>query len=216
MDAWRALLTRAIARLESAGVGDTQWMLGGGTLLMLRYRHRVSRDIDIFVNDVQYLSYLSPRLNDAADRPLNYSETANVLRLFYPEGEVDFLAVAPVIPSLGSEPLPIEGVGARAIIPAMSDTEIVAQKLFYRAWAFTGRDLYDFATIARCNPSVLDDKRLRRAIADRVETLKASVNAAACAEGYANIIEPRFDFDFDVAKKTLLDWSTSLEDKPRC
>ncbi|HYA80151.1 MAG TPA: nucleotidyl transferase AbiEii/AbiGii toxin family protein [Methylocystis sp.] len=208
-------MTRAIARLESAGVGDAEWMLGGGTLLMLRYRHRLSRDIDIFVNDVQYLSYLSPRLNETAGDPLSYSEAANVLRLFYPEGEVDFLAVAPVIPSLKPEPLPIEGFGARAAIPAMPDVEILAQKLFYRAWAFTGRDLYDFATIARCNPGALEDERLRRAVSSRTEMLKASVDAAACAEGYASIVEARLDFDFDEAKRSLLGWIASFEEKPR-
>ena len=32
---------------------------------MRRYRHRFSRDIDIFVSDPQYLGYLDPELNDA-------------------------------------------------------------------------------------------------------------------------------------------------------
>lgn len=43
MDAWRALLERAIVRLDLAGVGDAAWMLGGWTMLILRYLHRVSR-----------------------------------------------------------------------------------------------------------------------------------------------------------------------------
>lgn len=182
-------------------------MLGGGTLLMLRYGHRSSRDIDIFVHDVQYLSLLSPRLNDAADAPRRYSEAANALRLFYAEGEIDFLAVAPVIPAAKSEPFELEGLpGGRRAVPAMPDLEILAQKLFYRAWAFTGRDLFDFATIARRNPAALNDERLKRACADRREILRASVNAPACAESYAGIIEPRLELPFEQARETLLRW----------
>jgi hypothetical protein len=37
------------------------WTLGGGTVLMLRYAHRRSKDIDIFVPDPQYLGYVTPR-----------------------------------------------------------------------------------------------------------------------------------------------------------
>jgi hypothetical protein len=211
MDAWRTLLKRAILRLGAVGVED--WMLGGGTMLMLRYAHRLSRDIDIFINDVQYLSYLSPRLNETLDDPANYSETANVLRLFYAEGEIDFLAVAPVIPPLEPESFPLGDVEARNVIPAMPDIEIIAQKLFYRAWAFTGRDLYDFATVAHCNPTALNDMRLKRACSGRAETLKASLSLPACAEGYAGIVGPRFGFGFDFAKEALLSWIATFEDR---
>jgi len=211
MDAWRSLLNRAIARLEAVGVPNADWMLGGGTLLMLRYRHRSSRDIDVFVHDVHYLSFLSPRLSEAVDDPQRYSEAANALRLFYAEGAIDFLAVAPVIPALKAEPFPIDGLpGGRRAVPAMPDLEIVAQKLFYRAWAFTGRDLYDFATIARYNPVVLSDERLKRACADRRVILKASVDAPACAESYAAIVEPQLDLPFEHARETLLRWIEGL------
>jgi len=59
----------------------TAWSFGGGTVLMRRYRHRVSKDVDIFVPDPQYLGYLSPRLNDAADSLTSkYLETANSVK----------------------------------------------------------------------------------------------------------------------------------------
>ncbi|UBU61945.1 nucleotidyl transferase AbiEii/AbiGii toxin family protein [Acidithiobacillus ferrooxidans] len=32
-----------------------EWTIGGGTVLMFQYRHRLSRDIDIFITDAQYL-----------------------------------------------------------------------------------------------------------------------------------------------------------------
>ena len=34
---------------------------------MLRYQHRMSKDIDIFVPDPQYLGFVSPRLSDVAE-----------------------------------------------------------------------------------------------------------------------------------------------------
>lgn len=88
----------------------------------------------------------------------------------------------------------IDGVSARKVIPATPDVEIIAQKLFYRAWAFTGRDLYDFATIARYNSEVLNDARLKR----------------ACADRRASLAEPKFDFSFDVAKAALLKWMATF------
>ena len=47
----------------TAGVPEPPWTFGGGTVLMLNYAHRLSRDIDIFLGDPQYLGFLSPRLN---------------------------------------------------------------------------------------------------------------------------------------------------------
>ena len=42
---------------------------------MFRYGHRLSKDIDIFVPDPQYLGYVTPRLSDtAASLTENYTE----------------------------------------------------------------------------------------------------------------------------------------------
>jgi hypothetical protein len=58
------LLDRAIsglARIREAGQPVPDWTLGGGTALMIHARHRISKDIDAFVDDAQYLPFLSPR-----------------------------------------------------------------------------------------------------------------------------------------------------------
>jgi hypothetical protein len=50
--AWRALLPGACPHREirrHGGITDPFWTLGGGTVLMFRHRHRLSKDIDIFV-----------------------------------------------------------------------------------------------------------------------------------------------------------------------
>lgn len=50
------------------GTANPFWTFGGGTVLMLRYGHRVSKDIDIFVPNPQYLGYVNPRISDARGR----------------------------------------------------------------------------------------------------------------------------------------------------
>jgi hypothetical protein len=75
------------------GGHDPFWTLGGGNVLMLRYQHRRSKDIDIFVPDPQYLGYVSQRLSDVAEAvSTDYVETANSVKLIRPEGEIDFVA----------------------------------------------------------------------------------------------------------------------------
>lgn len=149
--AWEALLRHALRAIDSVGepvFARENWSFGGGTVLMRRYRHRFSRDIDIFVSDPQYLGYLDPELNDAvaALAPRHLKE-ANYLRLYFAEGDVDFIAAAPVT----RNPRTLETVLDR---PMQVDTsiEIVAKKIRYRAAELTARDIFDFALVAKKHP----------------------------------------------------------------
>jgi len=55
---------------------------------MLRARHRISRDIDAFIEDPQQLSFLSLRLaGEGLWACEAYEESSNHLRLIFPEGE---------------------------------------------------------------------------------------------------------------------------------
>ena len=59
---WRGLLTHALRLVDEIrvhGISDPFWMFRGGTVLMLRYQHRRSKDIGIFVPDPQYLALAS-------------------------------------------------------------------------------------------------------------------------------------------------------------
>lgn len=100
LDAWEILFRRALEIIDSVSASGTRfddWSFGGGTVLMRRYHHRLSKDVDIFAPDPQYLGYVSPRLNDTADSlASDYLETANSAKLFFPEGEIDFIAGAPL------------------------------------------------------------------------------------------------------------------------
>ena len=100
MEAWEPLFDRALAALESLSpaLPAPDWTMGGGTVLMFRYRHRLSHDVDIFLTDAQYLTALSPRLNDAvADLTERYREDSQHVKLIFPElGEVDFVVARDV------------------------------------------------------------------------------------------------------------------------
>ena len=66
---WRALWPRALnlmTHLERV-TNNPPWTFGGGTVFMLRFDHRFSEDIDIFVPDPQYLGYVNPRLGGPAE-----------------------------------------------------------------------------------------------------------------------------------------------------
>ena len=74
---------------------------------MLHTRHRLSKDIDAFITDPQYLPILSPRLGGEDIWSCEtYSEAANHLKLVYPEGEIDFIVAAPIT-GLASEAVTI-------------------------------------------------------------------------------------------------------------
>ena len=66
---WQPLLASALQILDAAavGLGSFPWSFGGGTVLMLKYRHRYSKDIDIFLRDPQFIGHVSPRLSPAAE-----------------------------------------------------------------------------------------------------------------------------------------------------
>jgi len=53
---WKDLFPHALSIIEDIkrpGTPDPFWTFGGGTVLMFRYQHRLSKDIDFFVPDPQ-------------------------------------------------------------------------------------------------------------------------------------------------------------------
>ena len=79
--------------ISNDGILIPRWSLGGGTVLMFYYGHRKSKDIDIFIPDPQFLGYVNPRTGGyAEDLTSNYSDGAEFVKLFFPEGEIDFVA----------------------------------------------------------------------------------------------------------------------------
>lgn len=157
---WSELLPHAlriIDEIKKHGTSDPFWTFGGGTVLMLRYQHRVSKDIDIFVPDPQYLGFVTPRLSDvAADVSLRYVEDQNsYVKLMRPEGEIDFVA-SPNLTKPGYEEWQILG----NMIRVETAVEIVAKKLWHRGDRAAARDLFDLSLVIEREPRELQSARL--------------------------------------------------------
>ncbi|MGV7215755.1 nucleotidyl transferase AbiEii/AbiGii toxin family protein [Bradyrhizobium sp. UFLA05-112] len=98
MSNWRQLPSRTIVGLEELkqqGQAVPEWILGGGTALMLHANHRLSKDIDAFIDDPQYLGVMSPRVTEVWNCQ-TWDEAAHYLKLIYAEGEIDFIVSAPL------------------------------------------------------------------------------------------------------------------------
>jgi len=143
---WKSLLMRAYALFDTIsndGILIPRWSLGGGTVLMFYYGHRKSKDIDIFIPDPQFLGYVNPRTGGhAEDLTSNYSDGSEFVKLFFPEGEIDFVAST----TLTSNPFSLHQVLDKNIL-LESPVEIVAKKLWHRGDRATPRDLLNFAIV---------------------------------------------------------------------
>jgi hypothetical protein len=149
---WKPLLSEALALLDDLkgrGFGTPDLVLGGGTVLMMRLHHRLSKDVDLFMHDAQWLTLLTPRLNDAAAaRVADYVEQANSLKLVLAGGDIDFIVAGAVT---GLKPREFLAVGGWSL-PLESSEEILAKKLYFRAGLFKPRDAFDLVAAHRADP----------------------------------------------------------------
>ncbi|OFZ98887.1 MAG: hypothetical protein A2Z64_12705, partial [Betaproteobacteria bacterium RIFCSPLOWO2_02_67_12] len=196
LKSWEALFAQALEILDSAqraGARTAGWSFGGGTALMRRHRHRISKDIDIFIPDPQLLAYLSPRLSAvAASLTSDYVEQGNFLKLFLPQGEIDFVVAG----SLTAAPVVTEWIGGRDVLVETS-AEIIAKKVWHRGAAFTARDVFDFALVAEREPGAI--RLVQHILAARREVLlhRLRGNAEALREDFAalDVLEFRPSFE---------------------
>jgi hypothetical protein len=194
--AWEILFRRALEIVDSVAASGTRfddWSFGGGTVLMRRYRHRISKDVDIFVPDPQYLGYVSPRLNDRAESLTSkYLETAISVKLFFPEGEIDFIASAP----LTKDPTVDETIFGRRV-RVETTAEIIAKKVWHRGREFTARDIFDLAIVATTQPGAIDS--IRPILRERREMIRARMAAGAKAlrTAFSGLDTLDFRPDFD-------------------
>jgi len=196
LNAWEALFERAMQIVDSAaasGLRFEDWSFGGGTVLMRRFRHRISKDVDIFVPDPQYLGYVSPRLNDVAEAlASSHLETAISVKLYFPEGEVDFIASAP----LSDSPTVIETVLGRRI-HVDTTAEIIAKKVWHRGRHFTARDLFDLALVAAKEPAAIE--RVSGILRERRDVIRKRIasDEKALRKTYGELDTLEFSPSFD-------------------
>lgn len=177
MARWLNLFRQAMAVIDAgtADAGPFEWTIGGGTMLWLRFRHRESRDIDIFLSDPQRLGVLSPRLNSQTEIMVNeqdgkYIEQSSFLKLAFSEGDIDFV-VAPHLTTPYAEAGEID----RRSVLIETPREILAKKLLYRADDFTARDLFDLAFLIEASEAKALIASDRRTYLPRVQIAIARV-----------------------------------------
>jgi hypothetical protein len=214
---WEGLLSTALVildDLEARGLGAPEIAMGGGTVLMMRMHHRLSKDIDLFLHDAQWLAHLTPRLNDrVAEMVRDYSEQANSVKLVLAQGDIDFVVAGSVTGVAPEEKLDFRG---RTIMLEATE-EILAKKLFYRAALLKPRDVFDLVAASIMFPAAA--KTAVEASAPRRAAQLRRLNALAASppDQLLRDIVPIGDFVKMVPRMIdlALAWIESAEDKRR-
>lgn len=119
-----------------------------------------------------YLGYLNPDLNDTAgSMTRDYAVEHNSLKLIFREGEIDFIASAP----LTSSPTEIEILFGREV-KVETSTEIIAKKVWHRGTQFKARDMFDLALVAEKEPDAL--REIQPVLRDRRQVVLAHIKHA--------------------------------------
>lgn len=115
---------------------------------MLQIDHRESFDVDIFLDDPQFLPFLNPQTQGYVldITPDGYqSDGSRALKIVFEDlGEIDFIC-APGLrenPTIAAE---VRGVSVRLETPA----EIIAKKIHYRGASMQPRDMFDIACVLK-------------------------------------------------------------------
>ncbi|WP_434716337.1 nucleotidyl transferase AbiEii/AbiGii toxin family protein [Paraburkholderia sp. A3RO-2L] len=158
---WEKLLTQALTLMDEVathGMSDPFFTFGGGTVLMLRHNHRLSKDIDLFVPSPQMLGYVSPRLSSVAEEICNgdYKESFNYVKLEANEGQIDVVASPNLLPDANAfETWQLFDRSVRVETAA----EIVSKKMYHRGDQGTARDLFDLSLVIEREPGELEVAR---------------------------------------------------------
>jgi len=175
---------------------------------MLRHRHRFTRGVDIFVPDARVLRHLPAQLRDKT-----HVEGPGFLRLYLPQGEIDFVASGRITTDAARP----ETILGREMLVETS-AEILARKIWHRAARFTAADLVDLAVVAKHDPAAL--ALLQPLLAARRAALldRLARQQLALREGFAalDLLEFRASFDecLELARRILGSPATSAE-QPR-
>lgn len=153
---WQGLFQQALKLVGEIrrGADDPFFTFGGGTVLMLRYGHRQSKDIDLFVPDPQSLGFVTPRLSDVAESLCagRYTEAHGFVKLFLEDGEIDVVASPNLLPKEHAyEEWELFG----SVVRVETAAEIVAKKIYHRGHEGKARDLFDLALVVEREPEAL-------------------------------------------------------------
>jgi hypothetical protein len=126
-----------------------EWTFGGGTSLAIDLGHRISYDIDAFVDSAKVIQALVPVSNETTKSicwnrhtgRADFQWPGHYLKLIVLDtGEIDFLSSAALVDD-PVVPFDFEGRTIKRERPA----EVIAKKIYYRGASFKARDVFDLA-----------------------------------------------------------------------
>lgn len=175
---WDDLLQKALVALDSLEGGAGAWTFGGGTALAQILDHRISYDVDIFLDSSAALKNLAPNTNPVTKSLCDsWQWPGKYLKLILRDvGEIDFLNA----PSYIDNPTYELTFGGRSIAAERS-AEIATKKLVYRASTYTPRDVFDLAAIHVHDRSALGEIARCPAITEHV--VSSALNRLNLAKG---------------------------------
>ena len=158
-------MEKALIALDSVEGGAGSWTFGGGTALARILDHRISYDVDIFLDSSTVLKKLAPNTNPVSKSICDtWQWPGKYLKLILRDvGEIDFLNA----PSYIDNPTYDLKIGQRTVAAERS-AEIATKKLVYRASTYAARDAFDLAAIHLHEHSALEEIARSPAITHRV------------------------------------------------
>jgi hypothetical protein len=157
---WHDLMGLTLEAIDSVSAhGEVIWTFGGGTALAIDVAHRISYDVDIFLDSAAVTKRLVPVTNEVTRRicfnPVSgradYQWPGSYLKLMvHDKGEIDFLNATTLVDN-ATAPFHFEGRTLQRERPR----EVIAKKIYYRGAVFKGRDVFDLACTYRLMPEEL-------------------------------------------------------------
>lgn len=190
MKSWEDLLETAYRLLESQKVRF--WTFGGGSSLVYKYNHRTSKDIDIFLPDVQLLPYFSPRVNDEAEGICDdYEESSNFIKLKIGQQNIDFI-LAPRVTIY--EPYLVKLRSMEILFE--HPLEVLGKKFLYRPNDLKHRDVFDAGIVLQDYDNI--DKSFFSIIDRNKKYLEHTIKRLSASFDLDKLpFQPLVEFDFD-------------------
>jgi len=217
-EAWKSLLGYSFAVIDEV-IRDHEVpfpiQMGGGSMLLRRYGHRKSKDLDLFVTDARLVKWCSPRFNEtAADLFPEYGEDAVTTKLIIGMQEIDIIAASPIVEEDATEDAVFKGRQVLVERPR----EILAKKVVYRGRQFQPRDVFDLACIAEAEPEEIGALLpwLSRAHVVDIEARLTELEPALQRE-LTQKVEPYPEFShvcdscLSIAKEVVASWKAGIK-----
>lgn len=146
------------------------------------------------------------------DELAGYNEDNAHVKLRFAEGEIDFVVAAPLLPKTSATWNP---PASETRFPLESPAEVLAKKLFFRGWALTARDLFDWVILQTEGPAdAVPERDLAVLLDAKLDGISAALTHMMQRQSQQLAWErirthhlPEFNWAAQWAKSRLAEWS---------